>query len=200
MKFVCQSLFCLLLYASRAMAQEPLPAAIAPVSSASFGYSNMSRDSSAFGRVGLNGANLGITEDFSSRRGVLLDFGYLRASNAFGTGHHSDILSYMAGPVVYLARRPEFVINVHGLVGGARVRGVVPLSHGGFAIGHVHDIAWAFGAGIEHWFSDSMALRISCDGMRTSFYNSSQVVHGQFDLRTTASVVYYFEKRRSRRH
>jgi hypothetical protein len=200
MKILCKSLLCLTLYTSQALAQMPVPAGIAPVTVTSVGYSNMGRSASPSGRIGLNGLNASLTEDFSPRHGVTLEFGYLRASNVFGTGHSNDVVSYMVGPVFYPTRRHDLVVNVHVLAGGARVRGVVPLSVGGFAIGHVHDVAWAFGAGVEHWFSDSMALRVSVDAMHTSFYNSSQVVHGQYDLRTTASLVYYFGKHKRKRH
>jgi hypothetical protein len=178
----------------------PVPAGIAPVTVTSIGYSNMGRSASPSGRIRLNGLNASLTEDFSPRHGVTLEFGYLRASNVFGTGHSNDVVSYMVGPVFYPTRRHDLVVNVHVLAGGARVRGVVPLSAGGFAIGHVHDVAWAFGAGVEHWFSDSMALRVSVDAMHTSFYNSSQVVHGQYDLRTTGSLVYYFGKHKRKKH
>jgi len=199
MKIVCQSFLCLLLYAAQASAQIPLPAGIAPVPDASIGFSNMSRGASPLGRVGLNGVTVGITEDFPGRHGVMLEISYLRAPNVFGTGHSGDVLTYMTGPVFYPLRRGEMVANVHVLGGGARVRGVVPFSTGGFALAHVHNIAWAFGAGIEHWFSDSMALRISADAVHTSFFNSPQLIRGQYDLRTTASLVYYFERRRRTR-
>ena len=199
MKIVCKSLLFLLLDSSQASAQLPVPTGIAPVTSASFGFSNLLRGASPSGRIGLNGASAGITTDFSDGNGVMLDFGYLRASNVFGTGHRNDVLSYMAGPVWYLKRRPKFVVNVHALVGGARVRGVFPLSSGGFAVGYVHHLAWAFGGGIEHWFSHSMALRVSSDAVHTSFYDSSAMIHGQYDLRATASLLYYFGKGRGKR-
>ena len=160
----------------------------------------MGRGASPFGRVGLNGANACFTEDFAARYGGMLELGYLRASNVFGTGRHNDIFSYLAGPVWYPKRRREFVIHVHALVGGARVAGVIPLSSGGFVRGRVYDFAWAFGGGIEHWFSDSMALRVSSDAVHTSFYNSSVMIHGQYDLRTTGSLVYYFGRGRRTRY
>jgi hypothetical protein len=200
MKIVCKSLLSLVLYTAQASAQVPLPAAVAPVTGASLGYSNLSRGASPSGRIGLNGVNASVTEDFSARQGVTLELGYLRASNVLGTRRSNDVLSYLVGPVFYLARRREFVTSVHVLAGGARVRGVVPLAAGGFAMGHVHDIAWAFGAGVEHWFSDSMALRVSTDAVHTSFFNSSLVIRGEYDLRTTGSLVYYFGKHKKTRH
>jgi hypothetical protein len=199
MKTLSKSFLCLLLYAVQASAQMPMPAGIAPVPDASIGFSNMTRGGSPSGRTGFDGVTAGITEDFPGRHGVVLEVGYLRAPNVFGTGHRNDVLTYMTGPVFYPSRRREIVTNVHVLGGGARVRGVVPLSTGGFALAHVHNIAWALGAGIEHWFSDSMARRIGADAVHTSFFNSSQVIRGQYDLRTTASLVYYFERRRRTR-
>ena len=79
---------------------------------------------------------------------------------------------------------------------GAKVSGVIPLNTGGFATGYVHHIAWAFGGGIEHWFSDSMAVRVSADAIHTSFYDSSLAIRGQYDLRTMWSVAYYFGRQK----
>lgn len=199
MKTLSKSFLCLLLYAVQASAQMPMPAGIAPVPDASIGFSNMSRGASPSGRIGLNGVTAGFTEDFPGRHGLMLEISYLRAPNVFGTGHSNDVLTYLTGPVFYPSRRREIVTSVHVLAGGARVRGIVPLGTGGFALAHVHNIAWAFGAGVEHWFSDSMALRVSVDAMHTSFFNSSEVIHGQFDLRTTGSLLYYFGKHKRKR-
>jgi len=200
MKIACTSLFCLLVCAGRAAAQFPPPAGIAPVPDASIGFSSLIRAASPAGRIALNGVTASATEDFPGRHGLMVEVSYLRASNVFGSGHSNDVLSYMMGPVFYPARRRDFVVNLHVLGGGARVAGVVPLSTGALDIGHVHTIAWAFGGGVEHWFSDTMALRISADALHTSFFNSSGVVSGQYDLRSTVSLVYYFGRHKGKRH
>ena len=66
---------------------------------------------------------------------------------------------------------------------------------GGWPTGY----AWAFGGGVEYWVTDSVAIRTGADYMRTAFYDSSLVVRGQSNLKTTASVVYYFGMRSRRR-
>ena len=196
MKIVCKSLLCLLLYAGPASAQSPIPAGVGPAINASLGYSNMSRGASPSSRIGMNGVGASITGALSPRHGVTVDLSYMRASNVFGTGRHGDVLSYLGGPVFYTTRRRELVTYVHGLLGGAKVSGVIPLNTGGFATGYVHHVAWAFGGGIEHWFSDSMAVRVSADAIHTSFYDSSLAIRGQYDLRTMWSVAYYLGRQK----
>jgi len=144
----------------------------------------------------MNGVGASITGALSPRHGVTVDLSYTRASNVFGTGRHSDVLSYLGGPVFYPTRRRELVTYVHGLLGGAKVSGVIPLNTGGFATGYVHHVAWAFGGGIEHWFSDSMAVRVNADAIHTSFYDSSLAIRGQYDLRTMWSVTYHFGRQK----
>jgi opacity protein-like surface antigen len=61
---------------------------------------------------------------------------------------------------------------------------------GGWTTGY----AWAVGGGVEYWATDSLAIRTGSDYLRTSFYNSSLVVQGQNNIRTTAAVVYYIGK------
>jgi len=144
----------------------------------------------------MNGVGASITGALSPRHGVTVDLSYMRASNVFGTGRHGDVLSYLGGPVFYTTRRRELVTYVHGLFGGAKVSGVIPLNTGVFATGYVHHVAWAFGGGIEHWFSDSMAVRVSADAIHTSFYDSSLAIRGQYDLRTMWSVAYYLGRQK----
>jgi hypothetical protein len=62
---------------------------------------------------------------------------------------------------------------------------------GGWATGY----AWAVGGGVDYWFSDSLAIRTGADYLRTAYYDPSLVVRGQSNIRTTATVVYFFGKR-----
>jgi len=86
------------------------------------------------------------------------------------------------------------------LVGGARVSGPI-LTNGGTILlgGWTTGYAWAVGGGVEYWVTDSMAIRTGADYLRTSFYDSSLAVRGQSNLRTTATVVYYFGEPTRRR-
>lgn len=69
-------------------------------------------------------------------------------------------------------------------------------SRGGYLKGSVGNLAWAFGAGLEKWFTESLAARVNIDGLQTSFYNSSVKIHWEYDLRATWGLIYYFGGRR----
>jgi len=84
--------------------------------------------------VGLNGGDTSFTLG-TSRLGIRADWGYARAANVHGTGRHSDLLSYLAGPVFYPSRHRNFNTYIHALVGAARVSGPVPRNGGGFLLG-----------------------------------------------------------------
>jgi opacity protein-like surface antigen len=136
----------------------------------------------------------------SSRLGIKADVGYAQASNVLGTGRHSVVFSYLAGPVFHPMVHRSFDTYVQALVGGAKVGGPVRTNSGLILLGGwTTGYAWAVGGGVEYWITDSMALRTGADYMRTSFYDSSLVVRGQYNLRTTATVVYYLGKRERRR-
>src|SRR6202521_23699 len=162
------------------------------------GYSYVSQAENQSKRVGLRGADASFTVGFS-RLGLKVDVGYARASNVLGTGHHSDVFSYLAGPVFHPTTHRNFDTYVHALVGGARVSGPI-LTNGGVILlgGWATGYAWAVGGGVEFLFKDTLAIRTGGDYLRTAYYDSSLVVRSQSNLRTTASVVYYFG-RRSRR-
>src|SRR5260370_31300219 len=100
----------------------------------------MSRGASPSGRIGMNGVGASITGALSPRHGVTVDLNYVRASNVFGTGRHSDVLSYLGGPVFDPTRRRALVTYVHGLLGGAKVSGRLPLHTGGFATATLHQL------------------------------------------------------------
>jgi opacity protein-like surface antigen len=163
------------------------------------GYSYVSQVQSQSKRLGLRGADASFTIGFS-RLGIKADVGYARASNVLGTGRHSDVFSYLAGPVFHPTIHRSFDTYVHALVGGARVSGPIRTDGGlillgGWSTGY----AWSLGGGVEYWVTDSVAIRTGADYMRTAFYDSSRVVRGQGNLKTTASVVYYFGMRLRRR-
>lgn len=183
----------------RAFAQAPLPAALAPAIETQVGFSTLSRVSSPNTRILFKGFNASVTGQSSDRYGAMFETSYLRASNVFGTGQSNSILTFLGGPVFYTYRRGGFVNSVHVLGGAARVAGVVVLtpSNGGFLKGTADDFAWAFGTSLERWFTESLALRVDIDGLHTSFYDSSTIkVRGEYDLRATWGLIYYFGGRR----
>lgn len=162
------------------------------------GFSTLSRTSSPNNRILFKGINASVTGQSSDRFGATFETSYLRASNVFGTGHSNSVLTFLAGPVWYPYRRNSFVTSLHVLGGAAKVSGVVVLtpSTGGFLKGTVGDLAWAFGAGLEKWFTDYLAVRVDVDGLNTSFYNSSVTVTREYDLRASWGLIYYFGGRR----
>ncbi len=62
---------------------------------------------------------------------------------------------------------------------------------GGWAWGY----AWAVGGGVDYRILQSMAIRTGVDYMRTAYFDSSLSIRGQNNIRTTATVVYYFGRR-----
>lgn len=163
------------------------------------GFSTLSRVSSPNNKILFKGINATVTGQSSERFGATFEASYLRASNVFGTGQSNSILTFLAGPVLYPYRRSGFVTSVHVLGGAARVSGGVVLtpSNGGFLKGTAGDLAWAFGTSLEKWFTDSLAARVDIDALHTSFYNSAAKVHGEYDLRATWGLIYYFGGRRN---
>jgi opacity protein-like surface antigen len=158
------------------------------------GYSYLSPQGNQSNRLGLQGADASFTIGFS-RVGITADVGYARASNVLGTGRNSSILTYLAGPVFHHTVHRRFDSYVHVLVGGSKVSSPILTNDGTILLGGwTTGYAWAVGGGVDYWATDSIAIRTGADYLRTPFYDSSLVVRGQSNLRTTAAVIYYFGK------
>ena len=187
--------------ATHVAAQSPVAAATGRVIDVGLGYSYMSRGDSHSNRVGLNGADASFTIGLYSRLAIRADLGYARAANVLGSARHSDVLSYLAGPVLYPTTHRHVDTYIHALVGGARVTGPILLDGGGFRDGSwVNKFAWSVGAGADYWVSDSIAIRTGVDYMKTAYFDPTWAFKGQNNIRTTATVVYFFGKRsRTRR-
>ncbi len=201
MRTILTTLFCFMLCATHASAQAPVAAATGRTIDVSLGYSYMSRGDTYSNRVGLNGADTSFTIGLYSRVAIRADLGYARAANVLGSARHSDVFSYLAGPVFYPTTHYHLDTYIHVLMGGARVTGPILLNGGGFLSGGwVNKFAWAIGGGAEYWVSDSMAIRSSVEYLRTAYFDSSLAIRGQNNIKTTASVVYFLGKRsRTRR-
>jgi opacity protein-like surface antigen len=164
------------------------------------GYSYVSQAGNQSQRMGLRGADASLMIG-SSRLGIKADVGFVRASDVLGTGRHSAILSYLAGPVFHPMVHRSFDTYVQALVGGAKVSGPILANDGLILLGGwTTGYAWAVGGGVGYWATDSVAIRTGVDYLRTGFYDSSLVVRSQSNLRTTATVLYYFGRRPHRRH
>ncbi len=172
--------------------QTPVATARSKTIEIGLGYSYVSQLGNQSKRLGLRGEDATFTIGFS-RLGITADVGYARASNVLGTGRHSAVLTYLAGPVFYHTLHRRFDSYVHVLVGGAKASGPI-LTNGGSILlgGWTTGYAWAVGGGVDYWLTGSMAIRTGADYLRTPFYDSSLAVRGQSNLRTTAAVVYYF--------
>jgi hypothetical protein len=190
MKTFTRLLVFLLLCAAPAAAQEPRVAGTGPVISVSLGYSYFNLGLQPK-RASLNGADSTFAVDFHPRFGVTLDVGYVRGSNVNGSTHHGDVLSYLAGPVFYIARKKGLTTFVHVLAGGARIAGAIPDTHG-FVRGYTNELAIAFGGGIEHQFSRRFAIRATADYVRASYLTSPNTFNPQNDVRVVTGLLYYF--------
>jgi len=187
---------CFFLLASVSEAQYPTAAGIGPLVEGGLGYTYVSMDFPPTSRVGMNGLDANITADFHRTFGMRADLGYARVSNVFNSGHHSDVLSYLAGPVFYPLRRKRLTFCMDLLVGGARVTGLTPNLAGERFGGFVNKLAWDYGVGFQYSVSPSVGIRFEMNYLHTSYFNSSAAVQGQENLRTTINVVWYFGKRK----
>jgi opacity protein-like surface antigen len=195
MRTIVIALILFIVSTSLASAQSPLPAAHSRTIDASLGYSYLTRSDNYSNRVGLSGADASLTIDLHSHLAIRADLGYARAANVDGTARHSDVLSYLAGPVFYPTVHRRLVTYVHGLAGAARVTGPILFNGGGSIDGAwVNKFAWAVGGGVEYWVSDSMAVRTGADYLRTSYFEAPSVIKGQNNIRTTVALVYFFGK------
>jgi opacity protein-like surface antigen len=162
------------------------------------GYSYMVHGQGQSTRVGMQGADANFTIGFS-RLGIKADFGYVRAGNILNTGRHSDVLSYLIGPVFHPVSNRNYDIYIHGLVGGARVTGPIPANGGLILVGGwATSYAWAVGGGVKYWLSDTLAVGTGVDYLRTAYYDPSLTLTGQKNLRATATVTLYFGRRRGK--
>jgi opacity protein-like surface antigen len=196
MRVIPTTLFCLALCGTHASAQSPVAAANGRIIDVGLGYTYASRSENPSNRVGLHGADASFTMGMFPHLAVRADLGYVRAANVLGSGRHSDVLSYMAGPVLYPTTHRHFVTYLHGLAGGARVTGpIFGIGGGSPDTGFANRFAWAVGGGVDFWISNAMAIRTGVDYIRTAYFGPSLTIRGQNNIRTTASVVYFLGKR-----
>lgn len=198
MRTVLTVLLLTILIVPLARGQNPVVAGVAPVLEAGIGYSYIDAGVPSQNSLGMNGLLLNGTADFSRRFGIHLDLGYSRSFDAFNSGHSADMLTYMAGPVFYPVRKRNWNVYTHVLLGGARETGVNFESNGQILFGYVNRFAWAGGAGFQYRLTRSLAVRVGADYLRTSFFNSTVVLQGQSNLRSSASLIYTFGEGRER--
>jgi len=181
-------------------AQAPLTTGTGPSIEAHAGFAYLQQPIPTSSRIPMYGLDSGATVDVSRHFGVRLDLGYARASDVLSSGHHSDILSYLGGPVYYPFTTRHMQTYVQFLAGGARVTGVTPYNQGQFITGYANEFAWAGGGGFEVRTTQETAVRVGGDYLHTSYFDSSAALHGQGNLRATVSFVYFLGRNLRRSH
>lgn len=182
--------------ASQVRAQGPVISGVAPVFEGGIGYSYVKSTVPSQGNLAMKGILMSASGDLNSHFGAKLEVGYSRSFNAFQTGRAADILTYMAGPVIYPIRRRKFDFHAQMLAGGARETGVNFESDGTLVRGYVNHLAWEGGAGFQFRMSESLSLRPEIEYLRTSYFNSNVAIQRHTNLRTTLSFIYTFGRRR----
>lgn len=192
MKTFMKLLLLVILVVPAAHAQAPLVAGIAPVLEAGVGYTYTDASLPGESKLAMNGIQLVGDADFTRRLGVQLDLGYSRNFDAYNSGHSADLFTYMAGPVFYPLRTRRVNVFTHLLLGGARETGVNFENNGQIITGYTNRFAWAGGAGFQYRVTRSLSVRLGADYLRTSYFNSSVELQGQYNLRSSATLIYTF--------
>jgi len=142
--------------------------------------------------VPMYGADSGLTVGVSRHLGIRLDAGFAMAGNVLSTGHSTNILSYMGGPVLYPVRTRRLSPYVELLLGGARVSGAIPDGQGGSYHGYANEFAYAGGGGLEIRTRPDFALRVGADYLHTSFFNLNSALSGEGNIRAVVGFAWYF--------
>ena len=179
---------------TRSLAGPPI-AATGPGFAVSTGYTYIAMPIPTAGSVNLYGVDVGGHVDLFSHWGVTADTSYVRASDVFGTGHNSYVLTALGGPVFYPIQRGKTRLFVHALIGAGLVDSAVPVSGTRYVGGWVARFSDAVGGGLERSISGPFAVRFSADYLRTSFVDSNAIAHPQNNLRATASIVFRIRDR-----
>jgi len=186
----------MLLFAVSARGQGPAIAGIAPVIEAGAGFTNIQGSVPSEGQIQMNGAEAVLNADLQRNFGVKFELGYSRQFDAFNTSHCADLLTYMAGPVLYPVRKRKIQVYAELLFGGARQTGVNFESNGQLVMGYANELAWAGGGGFQYRLTPSFSFRLGADYLRTAFFNSNVAVQGQTNLRSSIDFIYTFGERR----
>jgi hypothetical protein len=77
---------------------------------------------------------------------------------------------------------------------------VTPYNQGQFITGYANEFAWAGGGGFEVRTSQDTAVRVGGDYLHTSYFDANAALHGQGNIRATASFVYFLGRNSRRGH
>jgi opacity protein-like surface antigen len=179
---------------SSCVGQEPRFPSVGPTVSVTIGYAYLNSEVPTAGRINENGVVFGVSTDFNRRFGIKVEASYTRAYGAFGIDHHSDVLTYLGGPIFYPVRCRRFSIYTHALIGAARITGVIPESNGTFLLGETNKLAWAIGPGVDTRLSRSTVLRVGADYLHSSYFAPNKAIQSQGNVRVIMSLVYTLGK------
>ena len=170
-------------------------AATGPVFQASAGYTYLMMGTPSQPQTTLNGVDGAALLDLTSHWGLTADASYARTGDVLATRHSANVLSLLAGPVLYPASWRKTRIFVRGLAGVGWVNSAVPVTDHYYLGGSVVRFSYAAGGGVEHTVAGRLSVRVGCDYLRASFANSSGAIEPQNNLRMVGSIVYRFGKR-----
>lgn len=173
-------------------AQEPRIAAAGPVVSVSLGYAYLNTEVPTASRFTENGVASSVAAQLTRRIGIKLEASYTRTYGLFGLDHHSDMLSYLGGPVFYPFRGKRFAVYTQALTGSARITGVIPQTKPNFLFAETNKLAWAIGPGLDTKLSSSTIFRVGVDYLHGSYFTPAQVIQSQANFRTIISLVHTF--------
>ncbi|MGO9863815.1 MAG: outer membrane protein [Terriglobales bacterium] len=179
----------------RATASGAPAAATGPVFQASAGYTYLLMGTPSQPQTALNGVDGAALLDLTSHWGLTADASYVRTGDVFATSHSGNVISLLAGPVLYPASWRKTRIFVRGLAGVGWVNSAVPVTDHYYLGGSVVRFSYAMGGGVEQIVSGRLSVRAGCDYLRTAFANPSGAIEPQNNLRMVGSIVYRFGKR-----
>ena len=146
---------------------------------AAYSSANQVKGSSA-----LIGGNVGVDAKLKRWVGGAVDFGYYGASSGVQT---PTVTTFLAGPEIYIPA-DNLTGFFHVLLGGAHTAGVNAKPDVSFAT--------AIGGGFDYAVSKHLALRISGDGILSSFtpipFAAGDSAHLRVNARATGGVAYRF--------
>lgn len=186
----------LLFLVPESLAQAPIAAGYSPVFNIGAGYSFAHVAVPSRGHLNMNGASVTASLDVNARFGIEADVSYVRSSNAFGTTHSADLLTYVGGPIFYLRRAKQVDIYAHVLIGAARETGVNFDSNGGLLLGFVNRFAWATGGGAEYNLDRNLSLRFVADYLNTQFFSPTIAIKHQNNVQAFIGFSYRFGSHR----
>ena len=149
---------------------------------AAYSSANQVKGSSA-----LLGGNVGADLKLKRWFGAAVDFGYYGAEASSNSHVSTSMSTFLAGPEVYIPA-DNLTGFFHVLFGGAHTGGVGAKPDISFATG--------IGGGFEYAVSKRLAIRISGDGILSSFVedpdNVGYSAHLRVNPRATGGVAYRF--------